>query len=65
MIHLITAHPFWSAVSAYWTFSAAVSSLPELTTLSSPLYQWVYRFLHTIAGNLSTAFAAKIPGIAP
>jgi hypothetical protein len=28
-------------------------------------YQWFYRFLHTTAGNITTAFGGRIPGIRP
>src|SRR5207249_8663576 len=26
-------------------------------------YLWLYRFLHTIAGNITTAFGSRIPGL--
>ena len=59
----ISQHQFWIAVAVYWIYSAAVSSLPEPAGNGSPVYQWLYRFSHTIAGNLTTAFGSGIPGL--
>jgi hypothetical protein len=63
MITLIAQHQFWTAVAGYWILSAAVSSLPEPGANSNPVYLWLYRFLHTIAGNITTALGSKIPGV--
>jgi hypothetical protein len=75
MFEFVLAHQFWSAVVLYWIFSAAVSSMPDPTANGNPGYSWLYRFLHTIAGNLTTALseaaryragasvAGKIPGL--
>jgi hypothetical protein len=66
MITFIAQHQFWTAVAGYWILSAAVSVLPEAepwracasrpdpAANSSPAYLWSYRFLHTIAGNITT-----------
>jgi hypothetical protein len=63
MFEFITQHQFWIAVVIYWIYSAAVSSLPEPGTTGSPAYLWLYRFSHTIAGNLTTAFGGRMPGL--
>jgi len=63
MIELLIQHQFWAAVAIYWIFSAAVSAMPEPGTNGSPGYLWLYRFVHTIAGNLTTAFGNRIPGL--
>ena len=63
MITFIAQHQFWTAVAGYWILSAAVSSLPDPAANSSPAYLWLYRFLHTIAGNITTALGIKIPGV--
>jgi hypothetical protein len=75
MLQFLMQHQFWSAVVLYWIYSAAVSSMPEPAAYrpgasrpdpaanTNPGYTWLYRFLHTIAGNLSTAFSGKIPGL--
>jgi len=62
MIQFLTQHQFWAAVALYWIYSAAVSSMPGPAPNGNPGYLWLYRFLHTLAGNLSTAFGGKIPG---
>ena len=56
-------HQFWAAVAISWIFSAAVSSMPDPGNNANPVYLWLYRFLHTIAGNVTTAFGSKIPGL--
>ena len=75
MFAILTQHQFWAAVVAYWIFSAAVSAMPEPAANGSPAYLCFYRFLHSIAGNITTAFAEaaryrasasrgnKIPGL--
>jgi hypothetical protein len=61
MFQFLLQHQFGIAVAAYWIFSAAVSSLPDPSPTGNPGYLWLYRFCHTTAGNLSTAFGSKIP----
>ena len=63
MFQFLTQHQPWSTVALYWIYSAAVSSMPDPAANTNPGYTWLYRFLHTIAGNLTTAFSAKIPGL--
>ncbi len=75
MFEFVTQHEFWAAVAAYWIFSAAICSMPDPAPNSSPGYLWLFRFLHTLAGNLTTAFreaaryrasgspGSKIPGL--
>jgi hypothetical protein len=63
MFDFVMQHQFWIAVAAYWIFSAAVSSLPDPVPNGSRGYLWLYRFCHTTAGNLSTVYAGKIPGL--
>ncbi len=63
MFEFVTQHQFWTAVVLYWIFSAAVSSMPDPAPNGSPAYVWLYRFLHTLAGNLVTAFGNRIPGL--
>ncbi|MGH8095643.1 MAG: hypothetical protein ACREIF_19615, partial [Chthoniobacterales bacterium] len=59
----------------YWIFSAAVSAMPEPAPCrawasrpepasnGSAGYLWLYRFCHTTAGNITTAFKNRIPGL--
>ena len=63
MFSLAMTHPFWSGVVLYWLYSAAVDNLPDPN--GNLFYRWFYGFLHSIAGNLRTAFGNKIPGVNP
>jgi hypothetical protein len=63
MFEFIVQHQFWAAVAIYWIFSAAVSAMPEPGREGGAGYIWLYRFLHTTAGNLATAFGNRIPGL--
>lgn len=63
MIPFLLQHQFWAAVVAYWLFSAAISAMPEPDSNDSPGYLWLYRFLHTTAGNITTVFGSRIPGM--
>jgi hypothetical protein len=62
MIEFVLQHQFWAAVGFYWIFSAAVSAMPDPGAGGSAGYLWLYRFLHTTAGNISTALSTRIPG---
>jgi hypothetical protein len=62
MLQFVMQHEFWTAVVIYWIFSAAVSSMPDPASTGNPGYLWLFRFLHTIAGNITTAFGDRIPG---
>src|SRR5438552_17559362 len=37
--------------------------MPDPVANTNPGYTWLYRFLHAIAGNLTTAFEGKIPSL--
>jgi hypothetical protein len=63
MIDFLLQHQLGAAVGMYWIFSAAVSSMPEPEDGGSAGYLWLYRFLHTIAGNITTALGRRIPGL--
>jgi hypothetical protein len=63
MFEFLVQHQFWAAVAAYWVFSAAVSAMPEPDAGAGSGYLWLYRFLHTTAGNITTAFGNRIPGL--
>ena len=42
MLQFVTQHEFWTAVVSYWMFSAAVSSMPDLTSTGNSGYQWLF-----------------------
>ena len=48
-------HFFLRGLATLWVFSAAVSALSAPDCKSSPLYQWLYRFMHLLAANLDRA----------
>jgi hypothetical protein len=60
MFPFLLEHQFGFAVALYWIFSAAVSAMPEPKQGDAGGYAWLYRFVHTIAGNLTTAFGNRI-----
>jgi len=62
MLAFALQHQFWVAVVLYWIFSAAVSSMPDPAANGAPAYLWLFRFLHSVAGNITIAFANRIPG---
>jgi hypothetical protein len=62
MIDFFTQHQYWAPLVAYWIFSAAVSSMPDPPAGGAAGYSWLFRFCHTVAGNLTTAFGSRIPG---
>ena len=64
MFEFLMQHEFWAAVGMYWTFSAAVSSMPNPSVTNGAGYLWVYRFLHTLAGNITMVFGSRVPGTA-
>jgi hypothetical protein len=63
MFQFVLQHQFWAAVGIYWIFSAAVSAMPEPGGGDKPGYLWLYRFMHTTAGNITTALGNKLPGL--
>jgi hypothetical protein len=63
LVKLIGNPHFWMLVGIYWVFSAAVGALEKPTDKSGSFYRWAFQFLNTLAGNLSRAFASKIPGV--
>lgn len=65
MLAFLQQHSFWSAVGGYWILSAAISAMPDPMPNGSPGYLWLFRFLHSIAGNVTTVFGSKIPGVGP
>lgn len=65
LLNIIGNPHFWALVATYWVFSAAVGALQKPSDSSSPFYKWAFQFLNTLAGNISRAFASKIPGVEP
>jgi hypothetical protein len=63
MLQLIQQHPYTAGAVALWIFSAIVSGMPEPEATDGKGYRWLYSTLHSIAGNLKTAFGGKIAGL--
>jgi len=61
LLHLVQQHPLYSLLGAYFLFSNAVGAMDAPTEKSGPLYRYIYRFGHGVAGNLKYAFKAKFP----
>jgi len=57
MFPFVLQHQFGFAVAIYWVFSAAASSMPDPKPGDAGGYVWLYRFVHTMAGNLTTALS--------
>jgi hypothetical protein len=53
---------FWALVFAYWIFSAIASSLPDPDAKSGNSYIFFVRFMRTLAGDVTGAFAKYVPG---
>ena len=54
----------WKIIAAYWLFNALASSLPAPN--GNKFYQFFYRFVHTLAGNVDRAAKSfNVPGLAP
>lgn len=54
----------WKIIAAYWLFNALASSLPAPN--GGKFYQFVFRFVHTLAGNMDRAAARfNVPGVGP
>lgn len=58
-MNFIHAHPF-ALVFSWWVFSAATGALPAPTAKSSPFYQWMFKFLNTIAANIARAYNTSV-----
>ena len=65
MIHalrsLALAHPVVAGIAVFYIFSNLVGLLPKPNEKTGRVYRAVYRFLHTLAGNLRHALSAKFP----
>lgn len=53
----------WKVIAGYWLFNALVTALPQADAQSNKAYQFVYRFMHTLAGNVDRAAQKfSVPG---
>lgn len=49
---IVPSHPYL-VIGAYYIYSAAVSALPMPSETDGKFYQWLFAFLHALAGSLS------------
>ena len=56
----ITAHPTSFSLLGYYVAISFTGSLPAPKAESSMFYQFVFKFVNTLAGNLTRAYAAKV-----
>ena len=61
LLHLIQHHPIYSLLGSYFLFWNLVGAMEPPGEKSGPLYRYIYRFGHGLAGNLKYALKAKFP----
>lgn len=59
----IDQHQAIFALGAYFLFSAIVGGMPDPTATSSTGYQWIFKTLHLLAGNITAAFQSKVSAL--
>jgi hypothetical protein len=62
MFDMIQDPSFWGLVAIYWVFNALVGAMPTPDQIKNIWYKSLYQFLHTLAGNVTSAFGSKVPG---
>jgi hypothetical protein len=58
--NFLMEHPTSSALVGYYIAISFVGSLPAPTANSSMFYQFVFKFVNTLAGNLARAYSSKV-----
>lgn len=61
MFGLTPKEAFIAGVGALWLFSAAVGAMQPPAADAKGFYPWSYKFLKTIAGDLTALFGKYIP----
>jgi hypothetical protein len=59
-MNFIEQHQAIFALGAYFLFSAIVGGMPDPTATSSTGYQWAFKTLHLLAGNITAAFQSRV-----
>lgn len=60
VVSFIQAHPTMFTLVGYYVAISFVGSLPAPQASSSMFYQFVFKFVNTLAGNLARAYSAKV-----
>jgi len=58
--NFITVHSTISSLVSYYIAISFVGSLPAPQATSSMFYQFVFKFVNTLAGNLARAYSSKV-----
>lgn len=58
----IVAHSTISSLIAYYIAISFTGSLPAPTARSTMFYQFVFKFVNTLAGNLARAYSSRVEG---
>jgi hypothetical protein len=56
----VTTHSTISSLVAYYIAISFTGSLPAPTATSSMFYQFCFKFVNTLAGNLTRAYSSKV-----
>ena len=56
----IVLHSTISSLIAYYVAISFVGSLPAPQATSSMFYQFTFKFINTLAGNLARAYSSKV-----
>jgi ABC-type dipeptide/oligopeptide/nickel transport system permease component len=63
LLEFVSNPVFWKVIVAYWLFSSVVGALPTPDTSSGKFYQFFFRFMHLLSGNVSrAALKFQLPG---
>jgi hypothetical protein len=57
----LMAHPTSSVLVTYYIMSAFIGALPSPKVDSSQFYQFFFKFINTLGGNLFRAFSSQLP----
>ena len=60
VIQFIQAHPTTFTLIGYYVAISFTGSLPAPMANSSMFYQFMFKFVNTLAGNLSRAYSSKV-----
>lgn len=60
LTNIYDAHPALTSLAGYYVGSAFVSSLPAPTAKSGQFYTFFFKFVNTLAANLSRAYASQV-----
>lgn len=60
IIAFIQAHPTSATLVGYYVAISFVGSLPAPTATSSMFYQFLFKFVNTLAGNLARAYSTRV-----